>query len=594
MRSFIPLVLLAGTAFSSPFSLFPHKSDSKPSVTIRDGTIEGSVANGVESFNGIPFADPPIKDLRLKPPQPLSKSFGNIKSQKNAKSCPQFVVQSHTGKLPQSVASTLVNLPITQAVADYGEDCLTINVIRPENTTADAKLPVLFWIFGGGFELGSTAQYDGQQFVNQSIRLNEPVIWVAVNYRVSGFGFLAGKELAAEGSTNLGLRDQRLGLQWTADNIAKFGGDPDKVTIWGESAGAISVYDHLIINGGDNTYKGKPLYRAAIANSGSAVPTDDVTAPQAQKIYDQVVVEAGCDKEKDTLACLRKTSYTRLLSAINSVPSLVGYRALDLSYLPRPDPGDNFFPESPEVPGLALKWPKVPIIIGDQEDEGTLFGLFVGNNITTNAELIQYLASYFPTNPNATQLVTGLADLYPNNPDGGQPAGAPFNTGDKNNLYPQFKRLSAILGDIVFTLPRRIVLDVANPRTDTWSYISSVLRGTPVLGSCHGSDLLFDFGLVGKGDDFRTTSIQTYYINFINNMDPNKGAKNESLVAWPKYNSKTRPLLELGKNYTDLYPGGDHFRQAAADYLRVSMRGIRYVNSAWLTCMQDNIPQFRV
>lgn len=393
---------------------------------------------------------------------------------------------------------------------------------------------------------------------------------MAVNYRVSGFGFLAGKELAAEGSTNLGLRDQRLGLQWTADNIAAFGGDPDKVTIWGESAGAISVYDHLIINGGDNTYKGRPLYRAAIANSGSAVPTEDVKAPQAQKIYDQVVMHTGCTNEKDTLACLRKTSYHKLLNAINSVPSLVGYRALDLSYLPRPDPGDDFFPESPEVPGLALKWPKVPIIMGDQEDEGTLFGLFVGNNITTNAELVQYLASYFPTNPNAVQLVTGLANLYPDEPDKGQPSGAPFNTGDKNNLYPQFKRLSAILGDIVFTLPRRIVLDVASPRVNTWSYISSVLRGTPVLGSCHGSDLFFDFGLIGEGDDFRSTSTQTYYINFINNLDPNKGVKNESLVTWPKYNSKTRPLLELGKNYTGLYPGGDHFRQAAADYLRVS------------------------
>ena len=151
MRSFLTLVLLADTAFSSPFSLFPHKSSNEQlSVTIPDGTIEGSLANGVVSFNGLPYADPPVRELRLKPPQPLSKSFGKIRSEKNPRSCPQFVVQSYTGKLPQSALSTLVNLPITQAVADFGEDCLTINVIRPANTSVDAKLPVVFWIFGGG------------------------------------------------------------------------------------------------------------------------------------------------------------------------------------------------------------------------------------------------------------------------------------------------------------------------------------------------------------------------------------------------------------------------------------------------------------
>lgn len=359
-------VCIAFSSLSCWQSIFPHKTNNdNPTVTIANGTIEGRVEDGVESFNGIPFADPPLKDLRLRPPRPLTKSFGKIKSVKNARSCSQFIAQSHSGNLPESAVSTLTNLPIIQAIADFGEDCLTINVIRPVNTTANAKLRVLFWIFGGGFELGSTAQYDGSQFVAQSVRLNEPVIWVAVNYRVSGFGFLAGKELAAEGSTNLGLRDQCLGLQWTADNVAAFGGDPDRVTIWGESAGALSVYNHLIINGGDDTYKGSPLFRAAIMNSGTAIPAEDVSAPQAQKIFAQVVERAGCAKEDDSLACLRKTGYTKPLSAVNSVPSLIGYRALDLSYLPRPDPGDDFFPESPEMPGLALKWPKIPIIIGD-------------------------------------------------------------------------------------------------------------------------------------------------------------------------------------------------------------------------------------
>src|SRR3954470_20019209 len=101
--------------------------------------------------------------------------------------------------------------------------------------------------------------YDGTSLIASSLSEGKPIIFVAVNYRVGGFGFLAGKEILKDGSANLGLLDQRLGLQWVADNIAAFGGDPSKVTIWGESAGSISVLDQMALYDGDNTYKGKPL-----------------------------------------------------------------------------------------------------------------------------------------------------------------------------------------------------------------------------------------------------------------------------------------------------------------------------------------------
>ena len=181
-----------------------------------------------------------------------------------------------------------MNLPLLQTVTNAGEDCLTVNVQRPAGTKADAKLPVLFWIFGGGFELGSTAMYDGASLVAESVAQGKPIVFVAVNYRVGGFGFMPGKEVLEDGSANLGLLDQRLGLQWVADNIAAFGGDPEKVTIWGESAGAISVLDQMMLYDGDNSYKGKPLFRAGIMNSGSIVPADPVDCPKGQAIYDRV------------------------------------------------------------------------------------------------------------------------------------------------------------------------------------------------------------------------------------------------------------------------------------------------------------------
>jgi len=144
-----------------------------------------------------------------------------------------------------------MDLPIVQAVTMAGEDCLTVNVQRPAGTTSTSKLPVLFWIYGGGFgksilqfqtlrtqlmtsvETGSTQMYDGSELISKSVALGQPVLFVSVNHRVGGFGFLAGKELQADGSTNLGLRDQRKGLEWVAENVAAFGGDPSKVTIWG-------------------------------------------------------------------------------------------------------------------------------------------------------------------------------------------------------------------------------------------------------------------------------------------------------------------------------------------------------------------------
>ena len=103
---------------------------------------------------------------------------------------------------------------------------------RPAGTAASAKLPVVVWIFGGAFAIGSATQYDGTRIVKQAEDLGQPVIYVAINYRLGGFGFLPGREVSKDGSSNLGLRDQRLALQWVQDNIAAFGGDSSRVTLW--------------------------------------------------------------------------------------------------------------------------------------------------------------------------------------------------------------------------------------------------------------------------------------------------------------------------------------------------------------------------
>lgn len=251
-----------------------------------------------------------------------------------------------------------------QILGNFGEDCLTVDIQRPANTSSSAKLPVLFWIFGGGFEFGSTSALDGSNLVKKGVALGEPFIYVAVNYRIGGFGFLAGKELADEGATNLGLRDQRLGLQWVQENIAAFGGDPDKVTVMGQSAGSMSTFDHLLINNGDNTYNGKPLFRGAIMESGAMVPVDDVRCNKSQSIFDTVAKAANCDGFDDVLACLRLADYFTYLNAVSAVPGIIGFSGLDVSYAPRPDPGDDFYPQSPELALAQGKFAKVPVLTG--------------------------------------------------------------------------------------------------------------------------------------------------------------------------------------------------------------------------------------
>ncbi|KAH6608175.1 triacylglycerol lipase [Trichoderma cornu-damae] len=495
------------------------------SVQLASGTIVGSSLGGIDTFNGIPYADPPVGNLRLSPPQKLSKNLGTWTAPLLAPSCPQQFVSSGSQNILMQLLGSFLQLPFLQPITGQ-EDCLNISVQRPKGTKAGDKLPVAFWIYGGGFQLGSTVTYDGSSLLSTAIYQGQPFIYVAVNYRVAGFGFLPGAEVLKNGAANLGLLDQRMGLQWVADNIAAFGGDPDKVTIWGESAGAISVFDQMLLYGGNATYNGKPLFRGAIMNSGTAVPAEPIDSPKAQAVYDNVVSKAGCSGSADTLACLRQAPYGTFLNAVNSAPTIFSYNSVALSYLPRPD--GVVLPDSPDVLFEQGKYYPVPMIVGDQEDEGTLFSLFQ-TDVTSTSSLVNWLSDYMFFNATKAQL-TQLVETY----DAAISSGSPFRTGIFNELYPGFKRTSALLGDLVFTLTRRMELAAAakvNPGVPIWSYLSSYDYGTPFLGTFHASDILQVFyGLLPNN---AMHSTRTYFFNFIQNLDPNVGVQGFS--NWPKW-----------------------------------------------------------
>lgn len=543
----------------------PEKRVLSPTVTIShpEATIVGSTGlNNVDSFNAVPFAQPPIKYLRLKPPQPIKTPLGTVDATGQARSCPQFSTTSDTSDFPESVIGQLMNLPLFQTIRNSGEDCLTVNLRRPSGTQAGANLPVLVWIYGGGFETGSTSMYDGSNFVSASMGLDMPVIFVAMNYRLGGFGFMPGSEILKDGSANLGLLDQRLALEWVADNIGAFGGDPSKVTIWGESAGSISVFDQLAMYDGDNTYNGAPLFRSGIMNSGSIIPADPVDCPKGQAVYNHVLEVAGCSNATNTLACLRALDYTDYLNAVNSFPSILSYNSVALPYLPRPD--GTVLTDSPERLVRSGKYASVPFIIGDQEDEGTIFSLFQ-NNISTTEQVVDYLQDLLFFDATRQQL-EDLVATY----DNITTDGSPFRTGMLNNWYPQYKRIAALLGDVSFTITRRAFLTMAKrvkPNVPFWSYLSSYDYGTPILGTFHGSDVFQVF--YGILPNYVSQSFHSYYLSFIYDQDPNARAKD--YMNWPQW-STNQTLMWFLRNHGALL--ADNFRSDTFDFIMANQAAL--------------------
>ncbi|XP_006455190.1 hypothetical protein AGABI2DRAFT_145418 [Agaricus bisporus var. bisporus H97] len=514
-----------------------------PTVKLDTATLTGNSAGDVHQFLGIPFAQPPVGDLRFRRPHPIRAYNQSFSATQYGRACPQqkFTVPILQG-IPQVIATGVVNTLYTTVFPD-GEDCLTINVIKPASTIPTSKLPVLVWIFGDGFEFGSPKLYDGTAIVAKSIAIDSPVIFVSMNYRLSAFGFLAGKEVKAAGVGNLGLHDQREALRWVQKYIAAFGGDRTKVTIWGESAGAISVSLHMLANGGDT----EGLFRAAVMQSGAPIPVGDIE--QGQTYYNAIVDSTGCSRANDTLRCLRTVPYDRLKAAMDATPNMSSFETLHLAWPPRAD--GVFLSDHPQR--LVQKgWiARVPFITGTCDDEGTIFS-FSTVNVTEEPQLINYLSNSFFPGASLPQILK-LLKLYPENVS----EGSPFNTGILNALTPQFKRIAAIFGDAAFEAPRRFFLNYTSGKQDIWVFLSKRFKLLPFVGSVHGSDMINSF--------FLGQELQDYIIRFAVTLDPN--SKGQLDFKWPKYTTQDPKQLVFEDGLAPQVIGEDTYRKEQMDYL---------------------------
>ncbi|KAJ7484818.1 Alpha/Beta hydrolase protein [Mycena galericulata] len=379
--------------------------DVEPMVKLGKTQLHGvlsPLANGVELFAGIPYAEPPLVKLRFLPT-----------TVKVALDTPQFIATQFGPGCLQNAAMT----PIS-------EDCLTITVFRPSTVNSDDRLPVMFFIHGGARISGASSLYDGSALVARSIERGTPTIYASINYRVGPFGFPQGQEAVSKGALNIGLKDQLLGMQWVQRKTHAFGGDAAKVTVFGESAGAHSVDIHIL---GSNL---KVIARGAIIQSSYRDPQFDSLhwAPAWETLVASVPQCAGQTNTTHTFACLQRvanTSTSRYTGTCASTPLSTGLGGL-MEGLP-----STVTPQSP-----------LPVMIGSNKDEGTLF---VPQDTNSSAVIRDYIIVPATPSPRGPAALAAAADrilqLYPDDPS----LGSPFGTGNETfGLGSQYKRYAAV------------------------------------------------------------------------------------------------------------------------------------------------------
>ncbi|THV05682.1 alpha/beta-hydrolase [Dendrothele bispora CBS 962.96] len=307
-----------------------------------DGTFRGvdNSSIGITSFLGIRFADPPTGNNRWRAAvSPPSENLGTVDATDFADICAS----------------------IGQTGDGTSEDCLFGNVFVPSGTTGGDNLPVVVWIHGGGFQSGGTPDFDPVLLMNTS---TNPMIFASFAYRLGPLGFLGGSRLKEDGQLNIGIQDQRVALRWVQRYIAKFGGDPSRVTIWGQSGGAGSTMFHLLANGGDN----EGLFHAAMGDSPSLSVTPDFDSAEVESLFDQFASFANCgtNEDDDVLDCLRATDLADLADAWDE---LVANRTSTLfNFAPI---SDGEFIDLRPVEGFnSGVFAKVPVLYGSNSDEG--------------------------------------------------------------------------------------------------------------------------------------------------------------------------------------------------------------------------------
>ncbi|GLB43320.1 putative extracellular triacylglycerol lipase precursor [Lyophyllum shimeji] len=510
-------------------------------VTVQIGNVSVignyNSTSGVDQFLGLKYGS----STRFR--RASAQSYSNrgvINATQHGPACPQI----------KGTNSLAVNYGI------YGtdEDCTLLDIYRPHYIPRGTLLPVMLWLHGGALTQGAAWYYPGDGIVQESSRINLPVITVVINYRLAAWGFLGGKEAADNGALNLGLYDQQLALQWVQNYISNFGGDNSKVTVFGQSSGAMSIAYHML------TVNTK-LFTGAILESGTSTSVPALAAEAYQGNYDALVSIAGCSGSSDTFECLRTMDRDALINATNTMfsqPSSYGSRPWGVSI------DGEIIPDNPSILTARGQIAQIPFIAGNVMDEGTIF--VKPQTISTDDDLLTFLekdylnrnASFFQ---NATSIAT-LEVLYPNDPS----LGCPYGTGNETFFGTQFKRGASIYGDIHFHWARRNFLNTAvSNGVLSWSYLFDQFTPTNAAwqGVLHTGEIPYVFMKFSPSDgDLYALSRQmlAYWVSFAYNRNPYYKYN----PIWEKYSKASQNIVFTAAN-TSMQP--DDYRSAGMSFI---------------------------
>ncbi|KAJ7220927.1 putative lipase [Mycena pura] len=476
--------------FLSAAALLHHTSVTATPIAVdstNNVTYQGLVRNSIEVFLGIHYGQDTGGTNRFKPPQPRAPKAGSVvDATAYGAACPQLVV-------PGAGASLLSLTPVSK----ISEDCLNLNIARPSGVNAGAKLPVLVFIYGGGFSTGfneeqSTAP-DGM--ILESVQNGLPIIHVAMNYRLAVFGFAASQALLGEGSSNAGLRDQRLALEWVQDNIQHFGGDPNTVTIFGQSSGGLAVGMQIMAFGG-----AKPVpFRRAIPESQflEAGITGNFTRNAMQAVADLVGCNTTDLQSAKTVACLRGLDTETLNNASVAVTAAQGDISHNIGDIWLPAVDGDFLPAAPSTLIREGHFANVAVLSGWTQDD---VAIFTDPTIATAEETHNFLGSFLPDLSSAN--LKHLLSLYPV---------TEFTANPSANLSSEFYRTAAIFRDIVMVcMAMRYGEAIAAKGNDVYHYDWNqtilaprieAFNNVSGLGVIHTSEFAYVFGNLSHYDD---------------------------------------------------------------------------------------------
>ncbi|WP_128800961.1 MULTISPECIES: carboxylesterase family protein [unclassified Streptomyces] len=463
---------------ATAWSAAPPPSPPRPAATtvrMHDGVIRGTAHDGYRTFEGIPYAAPPVGGLRWASPHPAAPWSGVRDATRPGSACPQAA-----GEVPGGSTD---------------EDCLHLNVTTPDGAAPTHPRPVIVWLHGGGFTTGAGSSYDAHRIATRG-----DVVVVTVNYRLGALGFLAHAGLP--GSGTFGLADQQAALRWVRAEIGAFGGDAHQVTLAGESAGGYSVCAQLA------SPAAAGLFDRAIIESGPCTGRPDrpfapysVPLSTARATGADLAAEVGCASARDVMACLRRVPVDRLLAA----------QATDQ----QPAYGTPLLPRDPGTALAAGRFHRVPVLLGNNHDEGNGWaaGIIQAGNPVTPDTWPDVAATFFPAPGQAKAIVRE----YPvHRTDGG----------------PVF---GAVIGDANFACPTARTDSLLTTQVPVWRYEFADEHAPPLtsdtppfpLGAPHASELPYLFDLGGRPRELTPAqhrladTMIDYWTHFARTANPN-------------------------------------------------------------------------